>query len=453
MNVSRTVGLGFLTVISIGAILLAMPFASEEGVWTRPVDALFTATSATCVTGLIVVDTGSYYSFWGQLVIAILMQVGGLGYMTANTFLLLLLGRQFRLRDKIAIQKTLDTPGLAGLRKLIVSIIAVTLFFEIAGVAVLLPIFRQDFAPGESLWLAIFHSISAFNNAGFSTFSDSFMGYARSLPLNLIVTILIVFGGLGYQVIMETFLWLWALLRRFWKKGFSGESTERFLFSLHFKVVTRMTFFLLASGTVLFLFTEWNNPNTLKNWSFFDKILGAWFQSVTTRTAGFTTIETSQLSQAAIMVTIVFMFLGASPGGTGGGIKTTTLRVLLSSTRSVLRGRNYVLCHQRKIPQEIILKSIGVLVGFLVVAIAAIFLLSISEGTLEPIEIWFEVVSALGTVGLSLGATSSLSIFGKLVITAAMFVGRVGVLLLISAIVEPAKRSLLQYPEENLLVG
>lgn len=153
------------------------------------------------------------------------------------------------------------------------------------------------------------------------------------------------------------------------------------------------------------------------------------------------------------MVTIVFMFLGASPGGTGGGIKTTTLRVLLSSTRSVLRGRNYVLCHQRKIPQEIILKSIGVLVGFLVVAIAAIFLLSISEGTLEPIEIWFEVVSALGTVGLSLGATSSLSIFGKLVITAAMFVGRVGVLLLISAIVEPAKRSLLQYPEENLLVG
>lgn len=453
MNVARTVGLGFLTVISMGTILLAMPFASDEGVWTHPVDALFTATSATCVTGLVVVDTGNYFSFWGQLVILILIQVGGLGYMTATTFLLLLLGRQFRLRDKIAIQQTLDTPGLSGLQKLILSIIGVTLFFEVGGVAVLLPVFRQDFTLQQSWWLAIFHSISAFNNAGFSTFSDSLMGYARSLQLNIIVTILIVFGGLGYQAITETFLWLKASLWRFWKKEISQENTERFLFSLHFKIVTRMTLFLLASGSILFLITEWNNPATLGNWSFPDKILGAWFQSVTTRTAGFNTIEISQLSQAAIFVTIVFMFLGASPGGTGGGIKTTTLRVLFGATRSVLRGRNYVICHQRQIPQEMILKSVGVLVCSLVVAIAATFLLSISDSNLELINILFEVVSAFGTVGLSLGVTSSLSIFGKLIITVTMFVGRVGVLLLISAIVQPAKRSMLQYPEENLLVG
>ncbi|WP_071516504.1 TrkH family potassium uptake protein [Geitlerinema sp. PCC 9228] len=453
MNVSRTVGLGFLTVIGIGTILLAMPFASQTGDWTHPVDALFTATSATCVTGLVVVDTGDYFSFWGQLVILILIQVGGLGYMTATTFLLLLLGRQFRLRDKVAIQKTLDTPGLAGLRKLILSIIGVTLFFEAMGVAVLLPVFRQDFPSQQSWWLAIFHSISAFNNAGFSTFADSLMGYARSLPLNAITSILIVFGGLGYQVIMEIFLWLWATCQRFWKQGIVGENTERFLFSLHFKIVTRMTLYLLATGSVLFLITEWNNPATLGSWSFPEKLMGAWFQSVTTRTAGFNTIDISQLSETAILIAIVFMFLGASPGGTGGGIKTTTLRVLFSATRSVLRGRNYVLCHQRKIPQEIILKSVGVLVCSLVVAIAATFLLSISDRTLELTNILFEVVSAFGTVGLSLGITSSLSVFGKLVITATMFVGRVGVLLLISAIVEPAKRSLLQYPEENLLVG
>jgi trk system potassium uptake protein TrkH len=453
MNVSRTVGLGFLTVISMGAILLAMPFASDEGVWTHPVDALFTATSATCVTGLVVVDTGEHFSFWGQLVILILIQVGGLGYMTATTFLLLLLGRQFRLRDKIAIQQTLDTPGLAGLRKLIVSIIGVTLFFETMGVAVLLPVFRQDFPSPQSWWLAIFHSISAFNNAGFSTFSNSLMEYARSLPLNVIVTILVVFGGLGYQVIMEIFLWGGAFIQRLWKQGFSGENTERFLFSLHFKIVTRMTLFLLVSGSVLFLITEWNNPATLGSWSFPEKFLGAWFQSVTTRTAGFNTMDISQLSETAILMTMVFMFLGASPGGTGGGIKTTTLRVLFSATRSVLRGRNYVLCHQRKIPQEVILKSIGVLICSLVVTIAAMFLLSISDRDLELISILFEVISAFGTVGLSLGVTSSLSIFGKLAIAATMFVGRVGVLLLISAIVEPAKRSLLQYPEENLLVG
>jgi trk system potassium uptake protein TrkH len=386
-------------------------------------------------------------------VIFILIHVGGLGYMTATTFLLLLLGRQFRLRDKIAIQQTLDTPGLAGLRKLIVSIIGVTLFFETMGVAVLLPVFRQDFPSPQSWWLAIFHSISAFNNAGFSTFSNSLMEYARSLPLNVIVTILVVFGGLGYQVIMEIFLWGGAFIQRLWKQGFSGENTERFLFSLHFKIVTRMTLFLLVSGSVLFLITEWNNPATLGSWSFPEKFLGAWFQSVTTRTAGFNTMDISQLSETAILMTMVFMFLGASPGGTGGGIKTTTLRVLFSATRSVLRGRNYVLCHQRKIPQEVILKSIGVLICSLVVTIAAMFLLSISDRDLELISILFEVISAFGTVGLSLGVTSSLSIFGKLAIAATMFVGRVGVLLLISAIVEPAKRSLLQYPEENLLVG
>ena len=207
MTVPRTICLGFLAVITAGAILLAMPFSTSDGTWSDPVTALFTSTSAVCVTGLSVVDVGKYYSFWGQVCLVALVQVGGLGYMTATTFLLLLLGRKFGLKDKVALQQSLDKAGLAGVVQLVKSILATTVLFELTGVFLLLLVFVPKFGFYEGLWSSVFHSINAFNNAGFSLYSDSLMGYVDSPLVNFVITILIIFGGIGYQVIMEMYLW------------------------------------------------------------------------------------------------------------------------------------------------------------------------------------------------------------------------------------------------------
>lgn len=444
MTVPRTICLGFIGAIAIGAILLWLPFSTADGTWSDPITALFTATSATCVTGLIVVDTGSYYSRFGQLIILLLIQVGGLGYMSATTFLLLLVGRKFRLREKLAIQQSLDTPGLSGVVQLVKSIIATTLLFELTGVFLLLLEFRQRFSGSQAIWQSIFHSISAFNNAGFSLFSNSLMGDARSPLLNLVITVLIIFGGIGYQTIMN--IYAFGRDRLF-------KNAQRFRPSLHFRITLSTTVVLLLLGTIAFYSTEFSNPNTLGRFAWNSKLLAAWFQSVTTRTAGFNTIDTGTMTTAGLFITIAFMFVGASPGSTGGGIKTTTLRVLVSCTKSVLQGRDEVLCYQRQIPVELVMKSVGVVVGSVVTVIIATILVALSDPQLEFIQILFEVVSAFATVGLSMGITAQLSVWGKLIIIATMYIGRVGVLLLMSALLGDPSPSLVDYPEEDLLIG
>lgn len=424
--------------------MLWLPFSTADGTWSDPITALFTATSATCVTGLIVVDTGSYYSRFGQLIILLLIQVGGLGYMSATTFLLLLVGRKFRLREKLAIQQSLDTPGLSGVVQLVKSIIATTLLFELTGVFLLILEFRQRFSGLEAIWQSIFHSISAFNNAGFSLFSNSLMGYARSPLLNLVITVLIIFGGIGYQTIMD--IYAFGRDRLF-------KNAQRFRPSLHFRITLSTTVVLLLLGTIAFYSTEFSNPNTLGRFAWNSKLLAAWFQSVTTRTAGFNTIDTGTMTTAGLFITIAFMFIGASPGSTGGGIKTTTLRVLVSCTKSVLQGRDEVLCYQRQIPVELVMKSVGVVMGSVGTVIVATILVALSDPQLEFIQILFEVVSAFATVGLSMGITAQLSVWGKLIIIATMYIGRVGVLLLMSALLGDPSPSLVDYPEEDLLIG
>ena len=406
--------------------------------------ALFTSTSAVCVTGLSVVDVGKFYSFWGQLFLTMLVQVGGLGYMTATTFLLLLLGRKFGLRDKIAIQQSLDQPGLSGVVGLVRSIIATTAIFELSGVFVLLLVFIPQHGWNYGLWLSIFHSINAFNNAGFSLFSDGLIGYVKSIPVNLIITILIIVGGLGYEVIMEMFLSA--------RDRLNG-TRKKVVFSLHFKVVTTTTIFLLLLGTIAFLLTEFSNINTFGPLNYGEKLMAAWFQSVTPRTAGFNTIDIGQMTDAGLFITIALMFIGASPGSTGGGIKTTTFRVLYSCTKAVLQGKEEVLCYQRRIPYSLILKTIGVVFGSLMLVIVATVLISLTDQEFEFIQVLFEVMSAFATVGLSTGITAKLSTFAELVIIATMYLGRVGVLLLISAVLGDPKHSVVHYPEENLYVG
>ena len=444
MTISRTICMGFLAVITVGAILLMMPFSTSNGTWNDPIVALFTATSAVCVTGLGVEDTGTYFSGLGQFFVVALVQIGGLGYMTTTTFLILLVGRRFDLRHKMAIQQALDRPGLQESAQMIRSIIATTLIFEITGVFLLLLVFVPDYGVDQGLWLAIFHSINSWNNAGFSLFSDNFIGYQSSVLLNLVVSGLIILGGIGYQVIFEMYLWLRDRLIN---------KREKIILSLNFKVATSTTLFLLIIGTIAFFFVEIRNPETFGNLSFRDQLMAAWFQSVTPRTAGFNTIDIGKMTTTGLFLTIAFMFIGASPGGTGGGIKTTTLRVLASCTRAILQGKEEVYLFEREIAITIVLKAVGVLVGSISTVIISTILISLTDPQFDFIQIVFEVVSAFATVGLSTGITAKLSALAKLVLIATMYIGRVGVLLFMAAVLGDPRPSGVHYPEENLLVG
>ncbi|MGB3616397.1 MAG: TrkH family potassium uptake protein [Elainellaceae cyanobacterium] len=444
MTVSRTICLGFLTLIGIGTALLMLPISLASGDWNDAVTALFTATSAVCVTGLIVVDTGSYHSGFGELVILLLIQVGGLGYMTATTFLLLILGRRFGLREKLAIQKSLDVAEISGAVQLVKSIISLTLLFEITGVMILFFVFSGDHSTPSSLWLAVFHSISAFNNAGFSLFKDSLVGYATNPWINLAITALIILGGIGYQTLME----LYQALRMRLK----GKRTCITL-SLNFKIVTSTTLFLLGVGTMAFFLIEYRNPATLGALGIPDKLMVSWFHAVMPRTAGFNSVDYGAMTTATLFLTIALMYVGASPGSTGGGIKTTTLRILLSSTKAVLQSKEDVLCYRRQIPMTLIIKAVGVVFGSGMTVIIVTILLALTNPDIEFISLLFESVSAFATVGLSTGITATLSTAGKVVLIATMYIGRVGVLLLMSTILGDPKPSVINFPEENLLVG
>jgi trk system potassium uptake protein TrkH len=444
MTVARTICLGFIAVILVGTFLLMMPFSTSNGMWNDPIVALFTSTSAVCVTGLVVVDTGSDFSFAGQLFILMLAQIGGLGYMTTTTFLILLIGRRFDLRQKVAIQRALDRPEMSGSSQIIRSIIATTLLFEITGVFLLIPTFTEDFGRDKGIWLAIFHSISAWNNAGFSLFNDSLTSYQSSRVVVFTITGLIIFGGIGYQVILDMFLWLRDKILR---------KPNLIVFSLDFKVATSTTLILLLMGIIAFFFIEVSNPDTFGDFKFSDQLLLAWFQSVTTRTAGFNSIDISKMTDSGLFITIAMMFVGASPGGTGGGIKTTTLRVLSSCTQAILQGKEEVILYERKIAISLILKAIGVVFGSLATVITVTILISLTDPNLEFIQILFEVVSAFATVGLSTGITGTLSTTAKLILIVTMYIGRVGVLVLMSAMLGDPRPSRIHYPEENLLVG
>ncbi len=460
MTIARTICLGFLALIVIGTLLLMMPFATvtDAGIGNSFIVALFTSASAVCVTGLAVVDTGSYFSFWGQLIILFLIQVGGLGYMTTTTLLILLLGRKFDLRQKFAIQESFDRPFLQGSTiqesfdrpflqgssNLVRSIIATTMIFEITGIFLLLLVFVPQYGWSPGLWYAIFHSISAWNNAGFALFSDSLVGYSSDWIINLVIPGLIIFGGIGYQVIIEMYLYLNNVIKR---------KPERFCFSLNFKVVVSTTILLLIVGTVAIFLTELNNSETLAPFSFKDKLWAAWFQSVTTRTAGFNSIDLADMTTAGLFIIMGFMFIGGSPSGTAGGIKTTTFRIMYNTTKSVLQGKNQVVLYQREVPSTLILKAVAVVFGSAASIVFVTILIASIETEFNFLPILFEVISAYATVGLSTGITSSLAVASKIILVFTMYIGRVNILLLIAAIIGDPSPSSLQYPEENLLVG
>jgi trk system potassium uptake protein len=481
MTVSRTICLGFLVVITVGAILLSTPLAiasntsdpttmaaiqaASTNIWTAWRIGLYTATSAVCVTGLSLVDVGKYFNLFGQFIVMLLAQIGGLGYMTATTVILLILRKRLNLRDKVAIQQALDVTGLSGLSGIVRSIIATTLIFEIGGAILMFPTFADGstlptdvaklptfiqeggITPLKAAWLALFHSVSAFNNAGFALFGDNLGSYTRSVPISMVISLLIVFGGIGYQAIMEMY---------FWTRQKIEKKPGKFLFSLNFKVAVTTTVALLLVGTIGFVLLEMHNPATLEPLDGGTRLLAAWFQSVTPRTAGFNTIDIGKMTTGGLFFTIVLMFIGASPGGTGGGIKTTTFRVLLDTTRAVLQGKEDVIAFKRQIPPALILKAAAVALGSAGVVVASTMLMSLADSNLAQenfLGIFYEAVSAFATVGLSQIGSANLSPLSHYITIATMYIGRVGILLLMGAILGDPKPSFVKYPEENMLVG
>lgn len=455
INTPLTVAFSFLTIIVVGSLLFMLPKSTVAGD-IKAVDALFTATSATCVTGLIVVDTGNFYSPFGQGVLLCLIQVGGLGLMTFMAFFSLTLGRGLGLKQEVIMKDALSLEHRFGLRRVIVFVLAMTFIVEAVGaVAIYLSYpFPETYFVGNKVWFSIFHSISAFCNSGFSLLSDSFMGARSCLSLNLVIAALIIIGGLGFVVNYNILSFTRSKLRK--RKRLSVIPKETSLEKLrHFGVQTNVvvitTVILLAAGTFLVYILE--SSHSFASFSTADKLTASFFQSVTARTAGFNTVATSALAPATLLIVIVLMFIGASPGSTGGGIKTSTFAMFVLAAFARLRNRNNVEVFKRTIPQRVIFNGVVVVVLALCLVLVSTIVLTVTEKNGNFIEMLFEVVSAFGTVGLSTGVTSGLSVAGKITIIVTMFVGRIGPLTLMLAMSgqEIAKRY--EYPEESIMIG
>jgi len=439
----------FLIAIIIGAVLLSLPQSSSTGVSIGTLDALFTATSATCVTGLIVRDTGRDFSQFGQFVILFLIQIGGLGIMTLSTFFAIVFGRKLTLRENLVVKGALDHHSVEGLKVLILYVFGITFTIEAIGALLLYNRFGN-------IYPSISHAISGFCNAGFSLNAASFLKYRQDAYVNLVMAALIILGGIGFIVLIDIpKVFRWVFGRLFLKK----KEGIRHLFSrisLQTKVAVSISLVLLVLGAGIFFLIE--NHRILYGLGVKHKILASFFQSVTARTAGFNTVPISNLASPTLFFLIILMFIGASPGSTGGGIKTCTLGVFVAGAWSMIRNRENIQMFKKTIPKSIFIKAVmiaGLAVMWIVVCT---MLLSFVEARNEAmpnyfLRMLFEVTSAFGTVGLSTGITPILSSFGKMIIMVTMFVGRLGPLTLALAVTVGERKLFYKYPEEKVMVG
>lgn len=426
---------GYLIVILTGTFLLMLPQATTASGSAGFLTALFTSTSATCVTGLIVVNTSTAFTVFGQVVIMALIQIGGLGIMTMSTLIALILGRKISLKERLLIQEDLNQFQLSGLLRLIQAVLALTFSVELIGAILLFIRLRLDFSLLRAVYLSVFHSISAFNNAGFDLFGNSLENYVGSPIINLTVISLIVLGGLGFAVIVEVLKW-----------------KEKRKFSLQTKLVLTVTGLLGLISFILIFILESGNVDTMANLTFLEKTLSSLFLAITPRTAGFNTISTSALKSTTLFFVIIAMFIGASPGSTGGGIKTTTFGLVIVTVYNKIRNKKDIEFFKRRVDYEIIFKALTIITLSLGIVLFMTLVLTITENK-EFLDILFEVVSAFGTVGLSTGVTSELSSIGRILITITMFLGRVGPLTMALALGEKAKHAKYRYPEEKVMIG
>ncbi|MFD3156120.1 TrkH family potassium uptake protein [Haloimpatiens sp. FM7330] len=434
----QILALGFAAVIVIGSILLSLPVASRSGTRTPFIDCIFTSTSAVCVTGLITLNTSVHWSYFGKTVIMVLIEIGGLGFMAFATMFSLILGKRITLKERLVMQEAMNSFSLQGLVKMARYILTFTFLTQAMGALLLSTQFIPQYGISKGIYYSIFHSISAFCNAGFDLTGNSLVPYSNNAVIMLTISALVIVGGLGFYV---------------WSEIYNYKKIKRL--SLHSKFVITMTVFLIVGGAILMFLFEINNPGTIKDKNVGEKILSSFFAAVTPRTAGFNSISTSDMTTAGKFLTMILMFIGGSPGSTAGGIKTATAGVLLMTVVSVIRGKDETEIFKRRINKDIIYRAFSIVVMSVGLVVTVTMILSITENGAPFEYLIYEATSAFGTVGLTLGLTPKLSAIGKIVIALTMYAGRVGPLTLALALAKNKRKkaSSIKYPEDKILVG
>lgn len=438
LNGIQIVILGIIIINIIGAIILSAPISSKSGKGTNFLDALFTSASAVCVNGLVINDTGTYWSTFGQIVLIILSEIGGLGIMSFTIFIAILLGKKITLKDRLTLQSSMNTFNIQGLVKMIKYIMYVAFSVQFFGILLLSTQFVPEFGLKKGMFYSLFHSVSAFCNVGMDLFGDfkSLTEYYSNPIIIITISILVIIGGLGFTVLIELYNY-----------------KEIKNISVHTKMVLFISTILIILGAVFIFILEYNNPKTLGDMSIFDKILNSIFASITPRTAGFNTISTEGMTKAGKIVTIMLMFIGGSPGSTAGGLKTSTFGIIIFTIISVIKGRDDTEAFGRRFSKEVVYKSFSLLIIGIMLVIAATMLLSITEYDETFISILYEATSAIGTAGLSTGVTQRLSGIGKVIIIIMMYIGRIGPFTLAFALTNNKKKTGIRYPEGRILIG
>lgn len=436
LNGVQILSLGFLLLIVLGTIILSLPISSASGEYTNILDAAFTATSAVCVTGLVTLDTSTHWSLFGQTTIMTLIEIGGLGFMSFTTFIAILLRKKITLRERLVMQEAMNTFNIQGLVKMVQYIFIFTIGVQFFGALLLSTQFIPQFGLTKGMFYSIFHSVSAFCNAGFDLFGTSLTTYYNNSIVILVISAIIIIGGIGFTVWMELYEY----------KGLKK-------MSVHSKLVLLVTAVLLFGGTILMFIFEFKNPETLGAMAFKDKALNSFFASVTTRTAGFNSISIGDMSTAGNFLTIILMFIGGSPGSTAGGLKTATFGIIILTVISVIRGREDTEAFGRRFSKHLVYKAFSLFFIGMGLIITVTMLLSYTETGATFMDLLYETTSAFGTVGLTTGLTSKLSDIGKILIMFMMYFGRVGPLTVALAMTKNKKNSGYKYPEAKILIG
>jgi len=445
LSTTQIISLSFLVTILLGSVLLALPLSSATGDSVPYLDALFTATTSTCVTGLVTVPTVSTWSIFGQVVILILIQIGGLGIITIMSGLMLLLNKKMGIGDRLLIQDAFNLNTMSGLAKFVKNVLLGTLIIEAIGAVLYMLVFIPEFG-AKGIWISVFNSVSAFCNAGIDIISEnSLCNYATNPLINIVTFALIFLGGLGYIV------W-WDVLRVFKSRSPKNRKIFRYL-TLHSKIAISVTAGLIFVGAILIFIFEYANPSTIGTMSLFDKIQVSFFQSVTTRTAGFASVPQENLTNPSAAVSIILMIIGGSPVGTAGGMKTVTVAVLICSAVATIRNKNSATLFGRRISEEAVKKAVAVAVTFLTIyAASTVLLMATSDAS--AIDVVYETVSATATVGLSRNLTPMLNTVGKLIIIVTMYFGRVGPISLAVALgSKNDNQNVISEPAEDISIG
>lgn len=444
-STTQTILLSFLLAILVGSALLALPVSAADGAAVPYIDALFTATTSICVTGLVTVPTFSTWSVFGQIVILFLIQIGGLGVVTIMSWLMISLHRKIGIKDRMLIQDAFNLNTLSGMVKFIRKVIAGTLLIEGIGALLYMTVFVPEFGV-RGIWISVFNAVSAFCNAGMDIISEnSLYAYVHHPVINIVTILLIVFGGIGYIV------W-WDIVGAL--KHIRQQKLRCFAnLTLHSKIALSMTGLLILAGTAAIFAFEYNNPLTMESFSFFDKLQASLFQSVTTRTAGFATVPQEDLTNASALVSLLLMFIGGSPVGTAGGIKTVTFAVLITSAFATMKSHSEAELFQRTIPKHAVSKAVAVVsMAFIILFTATLLLSAVTDA--DALDVVYETVSAAATVGLTRSLTFGLNIWGRIIIIVTMYLGRVGpISLMIALNTKKETKNIIKNPSEDISVG